>query len=287
MHEANDFKVPKWPFFFGDALMLGVAYFVFWQSTGALVRWEVITICACVALGAFLGIVPFVMEHRGLLRFFETSALGTVSEKIQNLDRVAAQITAASGQWEMAQLQADKTAATAKEIADRMTSEVQEFNKFLHDMNDTEKATLRLEVEKLRRAEGEWVQILVRTLDHVFALYSAAERSGQPQIFGQISHFQNACRDTARRIGLVPFAAAPDEPFDKERHKWADGEEAADGAIVSETLATGYTFQGRQVRPALVRLRQEAVPETTPAEPEPDQGQLPIEPAPSEASPQP
>ena len=53
------------------------------------------------------------------------------------------------------------------------------------------------------------------------AVTAAAARSGQPQLAAQITNFQNACRGTARRIGLTPFVAAPDEPFDAERHQVA------------------------------------------------------------------
>jgi hypothetical protein len=31
--------------------------------------------------------------------------------------------------------------------------------------------------------------------------------------------------------------------------------ESSDGAIIAETIAAGYTFQGKLLRPALVRLR--------------------------------
>ena len=36
-----------------------------------------------------------------------------------------------------------------------MNAEVQAFTEFMQRMNDSEKATLKLEVEKLRRMEGE------------------------------------------------------------------------------------------------------------------------------------
>ena len=255
MHQAEDFSVPKWPFFLGNALMLMAAWFVSHQGRTPLSTGEAFAVCACVGVGAWLGVLPFILEHRSRLKLIDTSALGSTIEKIQNLDQVAAQITSATNQWEATQQAADKTAAVAQEISQRMAAELKDFNAFQEKMNDNEKATLRLEVEKLRRAENEWLQILVRMLDHVYALFHAAERSGQENLISQVGHFQNACRDTARRIGLVPFVAAPDEPFDAQRHKWADGEKPANGAVVAETVATGFTFQSRLVRPALVRLR--------------------------------
>ena len=134
-------------------------------------------------------------------------------------------------------------------------------------MNDSEKAALRLEVEKLRRGELEWLQVLVRILDHIFALHAAAVRSGDAKFAAPITNFQNACRDTARRLGLTPFAAEPDEPFDAERHQVADSKEKPPaGAVVAETIGSGYTFQGRLLRPALVRLRDGNAPAEKPPE---------------------
>jgi molecular chaperone GrpE (heat shock protein) len=101
----------------------------------------------------------------------------------------------------------------------------------------------------------------------VHALHNAALRSGQPRIIEQISNFQSACRDTARRVGLLPFLAQTDEPFDAQRHQWVDGDgqpkPPPDGARIADTIATGYTFQGRLLRPALVRL-QEGAPAAQP-----------------------
>lgn len=256
MHETTQFKVSKWPFFLGDAFMLGMAYFIYWQGKVPLDRWEVAAVATCVGLGALLGVLPFILEYRAVSRWIDSSAVGTAADKIQNLETIASQISSASNLWENAHLQSEKTTGAAREISERMNAELKSFKEFLEKANESEKTVLRLEVDKLRRAEVEWMQILVRIMDHVFALFVAAERSGQQQLVTQISQFQNACRETARRIGLVPFTGAASEPFDAERHKWADGETAAEGAIVSETLATGFTFQGKLIRPALVRVQQ-------------------------------
>ena len=146
-----------------------------------------------------------------------------------------------------------------------MAEEIREFNEFQVKLNDTEKGALRLEVEKLRRAEGEWLQVVVRILDHIFALHNAAARSGQPELAEQIGQFQNACRDAARRVGLTPFQAAPEEKFDAQKHRAHGVENPPADAVVAETLAPGLTFQGRLIRPALVRLRDASAPAAEPA----------------------
>lgn len=266
MHDAQELKVTKWPFFLGDAFLLGLAYFVCWQGKTPLGRWEITAAGICVTLGALLGILPFLLEYRALIKRIETSALGTAAEKIQNLEMLASQISGATNHWQSAQDQADKTAALAREISERMAAEVREFTAFMQKINEGERATLRLEVEKLRRAENDWLNVLVHMLDHVYALHSSAERAGQTHLIGQLGRFQNACRDAARRVGLVPFGAAHQEPFDAQRHQWADGDSPPAGALVTEMVATGYTFQGKPLRPALVRVRKDDTPDGVPAE---------------------
>ena len=148
------------------------------------------------------------------------------------------------------------TAIAAQEISDRTAAAMKSFGEFFQSASEGEKSALRLEVEKLRRSETEWLQVLVRTLDHIFALHQAALRSGQPALIEQIGLFQDACRDAARRVGLAPFVAASAERFDAQRHQVLDGQSKPEsGAVVEETIGTGYTFQGKLLRPALVRVR--------------------------------
>ncbi len=249
-------KLVKWPFFLADALLLGAAGLIYGQSQLPMSAWELSLAALCVAGGAVLGLAPFLLEYRALVKLAEADALTTVVAQMQKLEELAQRIGSATAQWQDVQEQAGKTASCAREIAERMKAEVEGFTEFIQRANDSERATLRLEVEKLRRAESDWLQVLVRMLDHVFALQQGALRSGQPNLIEQVGNFQNACRDAARRVGLAPFAANQAEPFDAQRHQLAeaDGQPAA-GALIAETIATGYTFQGRLLRPALVRLQ--------------------------------
>jgi molecular chaperone GrpE (heat shock protein) len=273
MNDATNWKVPKWIFLIGDVLLLALAYFIVWKSPHPIAKWEIIACFASAALGTVVGTLPFILDYRAMGKLIEVNALGAVAEKIQNLEKLAAQISSATNQWagvqESVQGNSDKTVAVTKEIADRMAEEIRLFSEFMKKMNDSEKATLRLEVEKLRRGELEWLQVLVHILDHVFALHTAAMRSGDVKFAAPITTFQNACRDTVRRLGLTSFVAEPNETFDAERHQVAGSKETPPaGAVVAETIGSGYTFQGRLLRPALVRLRDgNAAAETPPQKP--------------------
>jgi molecular chaperone GrpE (heat shock protein) len=289
MQDAQEFKalkVPKWPFFLADALMLSLAFFVNWQGKLPLPLEQIITLAICVALGALLGILPYLLEYRAVIKYgaliklIETSTLCSATEKIQDLEGFVAQITSANDNLQTAQAQADKTASLARDITDRMAVEVRDFTAFMQKANDGEKATLRLEVEKLRRAENDWLHVVVHMLDHVFALNRAAAHSGQEKLIAQLGQFQNACRDAARRVGLVPLLAAPGDPFDPQRHQLVEGDPPTTAGVVAELIALGFTFQGKLIRPAVVRVEGEA--SDAPAEVEStiaagaDQSQLPL-----------
>jgi molecular chaperone GrpE (heat shock protein) len=261
MNDVANWKVPKWPFLLGNALLLVFAYFIVSKSRHPISSWEIIACFATATIGVLIGIFPFYLDYRAMGKALEINALGTVTEKIQKLDTISAQINAVTNRWETIQetlkAEAEKTSTAAKQIADQMAGEACQFTESMQKMNDSEKVALRLEVEKMHRGETEWLQVLVRILDHVFALHTAAVRTGDPKFAEPITNFQNACRDIAHRIGLTPFVAEPDEPFNAERHQVAGADSVApENAFVAETVGTGFTFQGQFLRPAIVRLRE-------------------------------
>lgn len=250
-------KAAKLPFYAADAVLFGLAWFVYYQSKLPLEFVSQALITACVVLAACLGVLPFVLEYRTATKLAEADALTTVLSHVQHLEKIDGHIREATGQWQNVQTESGKTVAAAKAIAEHISSEAKAFTEFMQRANDSEKAALRLESEKLRRAESEWLQVVVRMLDHVFALHQGALRSTQPALIEQTGHFQNACREVARRVGLVPFAPSQADRFDPARHQLIQGEDgkAAEGAAIAETIASGYTFQGQMLRPALVRLQ--------------------------------
>ena len=269
MNDVSDWKIPKWPFLTANAALLGATAVLVWKAAHPITSTEILIAAGSVALGALLGCLPFILEYRATSKLIEVNAVSTVAEQLQDLKKYSAQIAGATDQWALVQdvtkVSAENTAAAAREIVERMASEIREFNAFQAKLNDSEKGALRLEVEKLRRAEGDWLQVVVRILDHIFALHNAAARSGQPEVTEQIGQFQNACRDAARRVGITPFAAEPNEPFDAQKHRAHGVENPPADAVVAETLAPGLTFQGRLIRPALVRLQPANAPVTQPA----------------------
>jgi molecular chaperone GrpE len=256
MRDFSEPKLPKWPFFIGDIFLLATAGFIFSQGRAPMTPWQTGLIVFCVAGGACLAIMPFLLEYNVWSKNFQAAALQDAVSQIKNLEDVGKHITGATAQWQSVQDSSEKTAAASREISEKMAAEIKGFSEFLGKANDSEKAHLRLEVEKLRRGEQEWLQVLIRVMDHIYALQQGALRSGQANVISQVGNFQNACREVARRVGLMPLIAEAGQPFTSVTQQVVEGEPTpGPGAVISEAVACGWSFQGKLLRPALVRLQ--------------------------------
>lgn len=248
-------KLPKWPFLLGDLILVAGAAWVASRHEGPLGLWASLVCLAAVGLGAWFCILPFLREYQAAVNLTEAETMADAVTQIRNLETIRSHIVDATGLWSAVQGQAEKTVQGAREVSDKVTAQMQEFGAFLQKANDHEKNTLRLEVDKLKRAEADWLQVLVRILDFVFALHQAGLRTGQKELIHELTQFQNACRETARRIGLVPFLPSVEDVFDPKVHQLSDPNTTVEpGSRVKEIIAMGFTFQAQLLRRALVRV---------------------------------
>lgn len=267
MSDRSETRLARWPSLSLIVCLASAAaldYAAWWiveKSDHPINIWMAVLALAAVGGAAWVAILPFFNDAQNAAKLEELDKLQSTANQIQNLEKVATQITIATAQWQSVQEHNAKAIESAKQVSEEMSQEALRFADFMQKANDSEKSTLRLEVDKLKRAEADWLQVLVRVLDHVYALHRAGKHSGQQTLIEQLAHFQNACRDAARRIGLVAFAPASGDGFEPGQHQTADGrKDIPDDAKVFETVATGYTFQGQMLRPALVLLEAPKAP---------------------------
>ena len=258
MTDRSATKLALWPFVLTDILFLGLAYLIFSNANRPLTFWEALALILCTAAGAWSFLFPFLRRDAAALKLAESENLTTTVAQIKNLEQVAAQISSVTSHLQTAQDESKQTVGSAKTIADQIAEETRAFAEFIQKANDSEKNHLRLEIDKMRRAEVDWLQTLVHILDHIFALNQAAIRSGKTALIEQLGNFQNVCRDNVRRMGLVCHSPDAQTSFDEKLHQLPEGdtEPEASGQI-AEVLACGYSYQGRVVRRALVRLQSE------------------------------
>jgi len=249
-------KITKWPFFAGDLLLVGFALAIFYYCPQPMQIWQIAISGIAVLLGAWFGILPFLHQYRAAVKMAESLSLAETVEQIQKMEKVGQQISEATMSWSAAQEMAEKTAQTAKGLADKMMAETQAFANFLQKANETEKNHMRLEIDKLRRSEEEWLHVTIGILDHVYALHQAGLKSGQPGLIEQLGKFQAACRDIARHSGLVAFAPKPNDLYDpKSVQTPQDDEKVPENSLVDQVLMPGFSFQGQILRRSMVTFK--------------------------------
>lgn len=265
-------KIPFWMkmvFFLGDGLLMGVALTIVLEAPHPLPLPHAVLLVITVASGAVLVTVPFLLEYKASLQFAEIAELKSTSAQFEDLERLNQQIRQATSQWQTVQEHCTKAVVVATAIGEKMIAEGKAFTEFSQKADDTEKAHLRLEIDKFRRAEQDWLEVLVRISDHVYALYRAGQQSGQPALAEQLGLFQRAVRDSVRRVGLIPQEAQANDLYDERIHQPADAEQpVGPNSVVLDTVATGFTMQGKWIRRVVVAT---AVGGTNPDNPEASQ----------------
>jgi molecular chaperone GrpE (heat shock protein) len=251
-------RLPWWPFILVDIFFLGLAALLLRVGHRPFLWWEAGFLMLCAAGGAWSFLTPFLRRYELEQGFSQVKLLADATGQIEKLEELATQISHATAQWHDVQNRSAETAEGARTVADKMTTEAKAFVEFMKKAGESEKAHLRLEVDKLRRTETEWIQIVVHILDHVFAFSQAARRSGQPALVEQVGQFQNSCRDAARRVGLAPTLGQEGEAFDPKLHQLAEDKTPGDNAVVADTVLSGYQFQGKLLRRPVVVLRETA-----------------------------
>lgn len=262
-------RIAKLPFIIGDLLLLMMAGWIIWDTGGLPGGYLLAAVIGCLVVGMFFSVLPFLLDYRAELKREEINEFQNVSEQLKSLTKLEEHIRHATSQWQAIQDHCLQTVQNADQIAKSMSEESQRFTEVMQSMNVSEKEHLRVEIEKLRRGERDWLQSIVRVLDHVFALHKAAIQSGQEKLIHQITNFQHAVTDTMRRMGLVQHLAEPGAAYNSELHQLLDKEnEQLEEPAVVETLAPGFTFQGRMVRLPLVKLAEKSsLPQQEPVAP--------------------
>ena len=247
-------SVPKWPFLFADIVFIGLGYWISTLIQGEAELWQVASILSCAVLGAGFAVAPFYFEYSAESKAIEIPQLTSVVKEVSKMEEVGELIADASKNWENIQDASAQTAKLADEIAAGIAATVKDHDKFMATANSEQLATLKFEVEKLRRSETNWANSLINVLDLVYRLERSAAESGKKQFIETMGLFQNQCRDVARRAGLVAIIVKSGTPFDSEVHRLPNDGQGKVGKNISETLLPGYRLQGKLMRKPLVRL---------------------------------
>jgi molecular chaperone GrpE (heat shock protein) len=252
-HTKSPPILPRWPFFLADGLFLALSVTITFFADKPLVAWQVVALFICVSAAAFCGIFPFLKEYMLQSKLLEINELSSTVDQISRLEELGKYINSATNQWENVQEHSSETIKAANAVYEQMLQESEKFADLMKSADDKEKRQLKVEVDKLRRMERDWLELTVHVLDHVHGLYIASIKSGHNKYMNQVTQFRNACLDIARRVGLAPFMANASDSFDPNVHQQADPKAPlSPKATIEEVIVPGYTYQGRLLRKVTV-----------------------------------
>lgn len=99
MTEGSDLKLPKWPFYLGDILLVSLALGILFLQKGVLTPWSILWVVISVALGAILFILPFILEFKGKIRLSRQEAFENEvdEEQFMQLQRALSELIRVEG----------------------------------------------------------------------------------------------------------------------------------------------------------------------------------------------
>ena len=148
-----------------------------------------------------------------------------------------------------APLTVEELVATLEAVTAERDQHLADLQRVSADFANFRKQTDKRNAEMAAQAGSRVAEALLPVLDACEAA-AAQGVEGVEQIASQL-------REILHRAGLEVISDV-DEPFDPNRHEAAMSEPGDDGqevAIVAEVLRTGYAWNGRVLRAAMVRVK--------------------------------
>ncbi len=207
MLPADTPKLPKWPFLAGDAALLGLAWFIASESRNPFTGTPFVVIVSCVALGALLGVVPFLTDYARK----QDEALDERQRALDALSRTVAasaeQISiAASGLHEITTL-AQRNLQAAEQLPDKLQEKIAGIKNQLTGARDSEREELKKELARLRVSEGERLQSAADKLAQVVTELARLEAATQKLLAARPEPVERA-----RPEPIAPASPEPAEP---------------------------------------------------------------------------
>lgn len=249
---------PITPYIIADLVFLATAIAVLVFGSRPMTITELLVVAFCVTAGAWCMIYPFKRRSDIELQVAQNQAINQSVAELNNLDSLVARIETASGNWAGIQEKAEQSLHSSQEMTSAMIKESESFKGFLQTAASEELQHLRLLLDKMKRAEKDWVDKVVAMLDHSTALKWAAQRSNNLNLIQQITNFQSKQVEIARQVGLILLEPKNGDSFDEELHQPASNDESiGNGDIITAPKSAGFKFRGVVFRKALVTCKNE------------------------------
>lgn len=194
-------RSPKWPFLLGDLALLLTAFAIGYFSDGPLSAAELALIFGCVALGAVLAAVPFLLDFVASQRDAEADLLARLDQQtkklVQSTELLANAATALKSVHDATQRALHATEALPYKLQEK----IGEIAAQLQQTEDEQREALERELGELREAQSKNLAALAEKVRAATKELAAADRELRPALESAL----------ARSAALAPDLAAAAE----------------------------------------------------------------------------
>lgn len=92
MQQNSSLNLPKWPFYLGNILLVGIAILLAFQAGSQLTTAQFFWSFLCVATGAIIFATPFILEYQGQIRIAEAQSKTIGTQQLKQIDGVLNQM---------------------------------------------------------------------------------------------------------------------------------------------------------------------------------------------------
>lgn len=250
-------KLPLWLFFLMDGVLLAAAASIAKFSAHPWSATTVMSIVACVILGAIVGLVPLVVRY-------ERQKNETLDDRQRALEALARTVAssaeqisiAAGGLHEIAEL-AQKNLRHAEQLPHKLQEKIAEFQAQLSSANDAEKEELEKELEELRGSETDRLQSTADKIGKTVADFARLEATTKQHLDAANEAVSKLAFGTAGAIGKAQAAA--EQALAQARQEAARTLGEASGTAVKAVdtaKAAALTAIAAQFDAGVVRLKE-------------------------------
>ncbi len=206
-------KLPKLPFLIGDGVLVATAFVVAQRSESPLSTPALLAVVACVALGAVLAVIPFLVDYARHQDATLTERQNSLEALARTTSAAAEQIgVAASGLHTIAEL-VHKNLRAAEQLPHRLQEKINEFNQQRDEAVVAENEALAQEVNSLRSSEAEKLEAAATQVHRTVAELAKAEAGLQKHLAAlreAVESLPAALDQAGARAGQSVVAAGDD-----------------------------------------------------------------------------
>lgn len=175
-------RLPKLPFFLGDAVLLVTAALLATLSPRPLDSVTIAIIAVLVVLGAALFITPFLAGYAADQAEATERERERINEQGARLHAAAESLARAAAQIKAVEEAVHKAAREAETLPYRMQEKLAEFNEALATKEESDREALENELEELRAANSDQLKSVAEKIAKAAADWTALEVATRKQL---------------------------------------------------------------------------------------------------------